>query len=183
MHRALLAVLLSGALAVLAAGCGGGDEREASSAVDWADGVCAATAEWTDALKAIGERFTDLSNLSRNSLEEATSDARQATEDFIATLRELGAPETDSGQEAKRALDSLASELETGVAEIQETVEGIEGITGIPSAIASIGGTLTTLSQEASSTLQTLTSGDLGDELETAFTQAPACDELTAASS
>jgi hypothetical protein len=183
MRIAALSASLVAALAVLAAGCGGSDEPESTATVDWANSVCAAAGQWTDTLKAIGERFSDLSNLSRDSLEEAASDARSATEDFVSELRGLGAPDTASGEEAKQALDELASELESGVADVQEAVEGIQGITGIPGAIASIGGTLSRLSQTVSSTLTTLENGDLGDELKSAFEQAPACDELTSSSS
>lgn len=182
VRPAVLLALLVGALALVAAGCGGSDEPESSATVDWAESVCVAAARWTDSLQAIGERFTDLSNLSRDRLEEAASDARAATEDFVSELEGVGAPDTPSGEEAKQALDDLASELETGIAEIQEAVEGIQGLTGIPSAIASIGGTLTELSQTVSSNVTTLRSGDLGDELESAFREAPACDDLTSSS-
>lgn len=178
---ALRAALVS-VLALAAAGCGGSDEPEPSAAVDWADSVCTAATQWTDSLKAIGERFTDLSSLSRDGLEEAANDARAATADFVSEIEGLGAPDTESGEEAKQALDDLATELETGMAEIRETVEGVEGIGGVPGAIASIGTTLTTLSQTASSTVATLEKGDLGDELKTAFEQAPACDDLVSSS-
>jgi hypothetical protein len=180
---AALAASLAAALALLATGCGGSEEPEGSAAVDWADGVCLATTQWTEQLKEIGSRFTDLSNLSQDRLEEAANDAREATLEFVSAVRELGAPDTEAGVEAKRALDELTTELEAGIAEIQETLEGIQGIAGIPRAIASIGGTLTSLSQEVSSTLETLRDGELGEDLRRAFEEAPACDELTSSAS
>lgn len=183
MRVAPLAAPLAAALALLATGCGGSEEPEGSAALDWADGVCVAATQWTEQLKEIGSRFRNLSNLSQHRLEEAVNDAREATLEFVSAVRELGAPDTEAGEEAKRALDDLATELEAGMAEIQETLEGIQGIAGIPSAIASIGSTLTSISQEVSSTLETLRDGGLGEELRRAFEEAPACDELASSAS
>lgn len=183
MRAAVLLTSLVAALALVTAGCGGSDEPEASATVAWADDFCGAVSSWTDSLKAIGEQFTDLSNLNQSSLEEAANDAREATDEFVGELKGLGAPDTESGQEAKETVDQLAKELEAGVGELEQTVEGIQGITGIPSAISSLTSTLTSMSQAVSEALSTLESGDAKDELESAFRQAPACDDLTAPSS
>jgi uncharacterized phage infection (PIP) family protein YhgE len=183
VRSALLLASLVVALALVAAGCGGSDEPETSQTVEWADEFCGAVSSWTESLKEIGGRFSDLSNLNQSSLEEAANDARDATDELVGELRGLGAPDTESGQEAKDAVDTLASELETGVREIEETVEGLSGVTGIPSAISSLTTTLTSMTQALSTTLDTLEGGEAKDELESAFRQAPACDDLTGSSS
>lgn len=183
MRLALFLASLVAALALVAAGCGGSDEPETSQTVEWADDFCGAVSSWTGSLQEIGERFTDLSNLNQDSLEEAANDARTATDDLVSSLKALGSPGTESGQEATDAVDDLVSELEAGVGEIEETVEGIQGITGIPGAISSLTTTLTSMTQALSTALDTLESGDARDELEEAFRQAPACDELTSSSS
>lgn len=183
MRIAVLLAALVAALALVAAGCGGSDEPETSATVAWADDFCGAVSSWTDALKEIGGRFSDLSSLNRDSLEEAASDARASTEELVDALKGLGAPDTESGDEAKAAVDTLASELETGVSEIEKAVEGISGITGIPSAISSLTATLTSMTQALSTALDTLESSDAKNELESAFREAPACDEITSSSS
>jgi methyl-accepting chemotaxis protein len=183
VRPAVLLASLVAALALVAAGCGGSDEPEASATVQWADEFCGAVSTWTDSLKQIGEQFTDLSSLNQDSVEEAVNDARKATDDMLDEIRGLGTPDTESGEEAKQAVDDLATELDGGIAEIEQTVEGIQGITGIPGAISTLTTTLTSMSQAVTTAASTLTSGEVGDELKSAFEQAPACDDLTSSSS
>ncbi|MFO7573406.1 MAG: hypothetical protein R6W48_12520 [Gaiellaceae bacterium] len=182
MKPAVLVATLVTALALGAAGCGGSDEPEASATVEWADGFCTALTSWTDSLKQIGEQFTDLSNLNQGSLEDAVNDAREATDTLVDDLKDLGTPDTESGQEAKQAVDDLVSTLEGGVSEIEETAEGVSGIAELPSAISSLTTTLTAMSQALSSAVSTIESADVDGELESAFRQAPACDALTSSS-
>jgi hypothetical protein len=175
---AVLATLV-GALALLATSCGGGDDSSESSAtVEWADGLCTAISGWTAELQQVGEQFQSLSDLNEDSLEQAANDVKSATNTLVDDLKSLGTPDTESGQEAKQAVDDLASEAEDGVAEIETTVQGISSPTDLPGAISTLTATLTSLSTAVTSTLQTLENADVKGELEDAFEQAPACSQL-----
>jgi hypothetical protein len=64
-------------LALLAAGCGGGDESPTASPADeWADGFCTAVTTWTDSLQSVTEQFTSPSSLSKDALDQAAIDVK-----------------------------------------------------------------------------------------------------------
>src|ERR1700752_1665999 len=100
-----------GALVLAAAGCGGSDREEDPTAA-WAAGFCSAITSWTDDLQSITSEFSDTSNLSQDGLDAAAEDVRTSTERLVDDLKDLGAPDTESGQEVKSSLDSLGSTLE-----------------------------------------------------------------------
>jgi len=164
-------------------GCGGdGESSTASSTVEWADGLCTAITSWKDELEQIGAQFTDLSSLSQQGLDEAANDVRKANETLVDDLKSLGAPDTESGQEAKNAIDELATTVEADLSEIEDTVEGISGITGIPAAAVTISSALSSMASASSSTLQTIQDADVKGELEDAFNEADSCSEITGSS-
>ena len=179
MTRTLLATAVA-ALALVAAGCGGGDESSSASPTDeWADGFCTAITSWTDSIQSVTEQFSDLSSLSKDGLENAADDARTATEDLVDGLRGLGAPETESGEAVKDSIDELSSTLESEVATIEDAVQGVSGLTGIPGAISSITSSLTAMSAAFSATFQTLEDADVEGELQTALEDSPACADIS----
>jgi len=102
---AALASLL--VLAVLAAGCGGGGGKDTTSAQDWADGVCSAINTWTDSLSSAGQSLSG-GNLSKDSLESAAGDVKDATSQLKDDLSGLGTPDTKSGDQAKQTTDELS---------------------------------------------------------------------------
>jgi phage-related protein len=172
--RAALSILVA-ALALVAAGCGGDDE-EASSTTDWANELCTAVQDWTDELEAVGTAVT--SSPSEESLREAASDLDAATEQFLEDVRDLGAPETESRDEAEQAIEELADTIEGEKQEIQDAVDDVQGITGITSAVSSVAASLTAMGEAFQETFDRLETLDASGELEQAFDDAEACDEL-----
>lgn len=172
------------ALAVAGAGCGGGDESSsetsgATPAAEWADGFCTAITTWTGELESIKDQFSSLSSLSQEGLRSAADDLRASTEQLVADLQDLGAPDTESGTEVEAAIDGLASTLETETADIESTVGGASGITEIPGAARDVLASLSAMSDAFSSTLTTISEADAKRELEDALRASPACDEIT----
>jgi hypothetical protein len=177
----LLAVsVLVSALALAVTGCGGGDE--ATPAEEWADGVCTAISSFNDDLRQIGDQLADPSSLSQDGLDEATNDARTATDTLVEDLRSLGAPETESGEEARQAIDDLATTVEDDFSEIELAVEGVSDITEIPGAITAISASLASIGTALSTTIPTIEGVDVQGELRDAFEQTASCDELTSSS-
>ena len=62
--------------------------------------------------------------------------------------RDLGAPDTDAGEEAKSAVDGLAAELEANMKTIEDALEGASGVSGILEAVSTITSTLSTMGSE-----------------------------------
>ncbi len=180
MRQAIAFIALVASLAFVAAGCGGSnDSSEASTTVEWADGYCTAITSWKDELEQIGAQFTDLSSLSQQGLDEAANDVRKANETLIDDLKSLGAPDTESGQEVRNAIDEFATTADADLSEIEDTVEGISGITGIPAAAATIGSSLSSMASASASMFQTIEDADVQGELTDAFEQADSCADIT----
>ena len=179
MRRAWTAALIVVALAGVAAGCGGSSDEQTDPTAAWASGFCSAVTTWTDDLQSITQQFTDTSNLSQDGLASAAEDARTSTDQLVSSLKDLGAPDTDSGQEVKSALDTLSTTLDAETAQIQETAQGVTGITDLPSAITKISTSLSALGTAFSDTLQTIETADTKGELKTALEDSPDCADIS----
>ena len=162
-------------LAFAALGCGG-DDSEASSATEWANDLCTAVTSWTDALEAEGSALTG--SPSEESLREAASGLESATDTFLDDVRGLGTPDTEAGTEARAAVDELADTVEAEQQEIEDAVDDASGITGVTSAISAVAASLTAMGEAFEQTFERLEDLDAGGELEQAFEEADACDEL-----
>jgi hypothetical protein len=91
----------------------------------------------------------------------------------------LGAPDTESGDEARSALDTLSTGLQVDVDAIQQAVQGVSGVQGLLAAVSSVSATLATISSQLSDALDQLGSlRDVDDQLRQAFTDAESCDGL-----
>ncbi len=138
----LIAALIVSALALVAAGCGGGDDESSSDAVaadQWADEFCTAVSSWKDSLQQIRDRFTDLSSLNEDTLNEAADDAESATDEFVDDLKGLGRPDTESGQEIEDSIQTLEDTVEQEKSDVKESVGNVEDLSDIPAAITAIG--------------------------------------------
>ena len=171
----LLAVVVS-MLALVAAGCGGGDDSTTSAADEWANDFCTAITTCKDASAAA---LRNVSSVSRDEFEQAAEDVRQATSDLEDELRSLGAPETESGEAAKQAVDDFSSTVEADRADIETAVEGVSGITDLPGAVQDVTTSLASMNAALSSLLTTIDTEDAQDELKTAFENSDACDGVT----
>jgi prophage DNA circulation protein len=179
VRRFWIAAILVLALAGVAAGCGGDDETESDPTAAWADGFCSAVTDWTDELQTITSQFSDTSNLSEEGLQSAATDVQSATQTLVDTLRDLGAPETDSGEEVKDALDTLSTTLEDESSAIEDTANGVSSITELPSAITKISSSLSALGTAFSQTLQTIENADASGELRSALEDSTECADIS----
>ncbi len=172
---AAVAVVL-GSLALVAAGCGSDDGEETSTTAAWAEDFCTSVTDWQDELDQIGDDL--LASPSTEALEDAAQAASDATDAFIEDVRELGGPETESGQEIEDSLEQLADSVDEEKAEIEEAIDDAEGLTGAAGAVAAIGTSLSTMATALQTTFQAIEDSDASGELETAIDDTPACDEI-----
>jgi hypothetical protein len=179
--RALLVVPLLAA-AILAAGCGGGDSSSttgsstgssATSAGDWANGVCEAFTTWTTAITSAGQSVKD--NPTEDGLRSAGDDVKSATQTLSDELKGLGRPDTESGQQAKDTVDQLATKLDANQQKIQTAIDNASGTSGALAAVSTVSATLVTMGNDLRTTFQQLDQIDGQGELADAFQQSDAC--------
>ena len=150
----------------LAAGCGGEEE---SSSEAWSDDFCSAASDWRLSLEAIVSEFSSPSDLSADSIQGAIDDGLEATESFLDDVEELGAPETDAGQEAAGIVESMTSSVQTTADDLRATFEGAGSLGDLVTAAGAAASQVGQLEQELQSSLDQLEqieTGGLGSELE-----------------
>jgi len=177
MRRTWIAVLVV-ALVGLAAGCGGSDNSsEASPTDEWASGFCSAITDWTNSLKDVTS--TVASNPTQDGLKSAADDLGSATDTLVSDLKDLGAPDTPSGEEVKGSLDSLSTTIDDEVNTIQNAAQGVSNLTQLPGAISTISESLSALGDAFSNTLTTIDNADASGELQDALKNSPDCKNIT----
>jgi uncharacterized protein YoxC len=168
-------------LALSAAGCGGNDDNDATT--EWAGGVCSAITTWQSSITSAVNSVKD--NPTKDGIQSAVDDAKDATTTFTNDLKGLGKPDTDAGQQAQDAVNELSSDVDAGVQQVQQTVQEAEnaGAAGALSAISEVSATLATLTSQVTTTVTQLQSLDGGQELKDAFDNADSCNDLTTSTS
>jgi hypothetical protein len=162
---------------LLAAGCGSKNSQQMSAA-DWANGVCSAMTTWTNSIKSSSDSLK-AGNLSKDSLKTTADDVTSATETLESDLKDLGKPNTQSGQQAKDSIDQLSSDLKTDTDSIKTAAGDISNLSSVRTATATISTTLVTMRNQVSSTFTSLKQLDAKGELHTAFQQSSACQQLS----
>jgi hypothetical protein len=170
-----LAALIA-ALSLVAVGCGDGD-GEAASAEEWADEFCTIVQDWRDELDQIGDQLDD--DFSSDSLEQAAEDADQATDDFVNDLRDLGGPDTESGDVVEQEVEELGDTVDEEREQLRAAVEDAEGLSGAAEAIGEVGRSLAEMATALEATLRAIDDADPGGEIRTALEESEACDEVT----
>ncbi len=171
----LLAATLVGGAAFAAAGCGGNGDSQVSASTQWAGDLCTAITTWKSDVTSAVDSLK--SNPSRDGFEQAADDAKQATQTLVDTAKGLGAPDTEAGDQARTAVDTLTTELQTGVDTIQKAVQDASGVQGLLSSVSTVTASLSTMSSQLSSSLDQLASlRDADDQLRQSFADAASCD-------
>ena len=171
--RVASAVAVVAAL-VAAAGCGGGDDSSATE--QWASSACSAVNTWTSSLESISD--TVKQDPTKESVDKAYDDLMRSTQTLVDDLKGLGPPETEAGQAAEDAINALADDLDQSLEEMKTAIDDAAGASGVLSAISVVSGNLATMSDDASSTIETIQQLDGGEELKNAFEQADSCADL-----
>jgi hypothetical protein len=160
------------ALAAVLASCGGEDEPPAQA---WADDVCTRINTWGQELRDIA------TGGSVAEIQQALDQAVTATDDLVTDLQEIGPPETESGAEAKAAVDELAGSTKERVDRVRAEAEDAEGSSDLLQLAASVATELDAAQQEARATFDQVSDLDPSGELREGIESSEACDELRAA--
>ena len=170
------------AAAVLAAGCGGADSSSsngssATPAGDWANSVCDAFTIWTNAITSAGQSVQD--NPTEDGLRAAGDEIKSATQTLSDELKSVGTPDTESGQQAKDAVDQLATKLDANLQKIETAINDASGASGALTAVSTAAATLVTMRNDLETTFRQLEQIDAQGELADAFQRSDACAGLT----
>ena len=195
MSRARAAILLAalGVAVPFVAGCGGGDDggssstaasttatstESTSSAADWANGFCGAFKDWGNTLKPIGQSLQ--SNPTRDNLESAADDIKDANETLSDDLKGLGRPEISGGDEARSAVNTLADQIREDSDTISNALSDVSSAGELVAAASAVSTTLLTLQSQVKNTLSQLKAinADNGS-LKDAFNDASNCKSLS----
>jgi methyl-accepting chemotaxis protein len=176
MARRWTALLATAVVAALVAGCGGSDE---SSAEQWANGVCSAITDWTDATRSAAESLQSGGDGSvQDRVQTAIDDVKDATSTLGDDLQDLGTPETDAGQQAQDLVETFSGDAQDGLDTIEQAVSGANTVNEALTAVSTVSTTLASLWEQASTTFDELQQLDAGGELSDAFEQSDECDSL-----
>lgn len=178
MFRAAPIVAVVAALA-LAAGCGGGDD--ASAAEQWASSACSAVNTWTSSIESIGDTLKE--DPTKEGVDKAYDDLMSSTQTLVDDLKGLGPPETEAGQAAEDAINSLADDLDRSLEEMKTAIDDTSGASGVLSAISVVSGNLATMGDDVTSTVDSLEQLEGGQELKDAFDNAESCADLRSSGS
>jgi len=162
----------------------GNDEPESTAA--WADSVCTSLSEWKTSIESLAD--VDGETLTPDLLREKLDDAESATSSLVSELRDLGAPDLDSGDELEHELESSVDELESSFDDLQGAAdEAANASTGdFLQALSGLASQFSAFLAAIETTVETLRNADVAEEskaeLEQAFADAPSCQSLQAES-
>jgi methyl-accepting chemotaxis protein len=169
-------VLLVAFAALAAAGCGGSSSSTTPTDT-WASGVCTAVSTWKTSLTNIATSVKS-GGVSQDSLNTAATQAKDATNTLADSLKKLGKPDTQAGQQAKDDVNQLSSQLSKNVQTIQDAISNASGAAGVLTAVSTASSTLVTMGNEVSTTIGDLQKLDPKGEIQRAFKQSSSCKSL-----
>ncbi len=183
MSKRLVLTAAVAACALIAAGCGSSDgsSSDTTPTTDWANGLCGSITAWQSSITSIVDTLK-AGNLSKDSLTAAANDAEEATRTFTTSLKGLGRPDTEAGQQAQDSVTALTTEIDADMKTIQDTVSNVSGVAGVLAAVPTITTTIQSAGSQVADTISGLESLDAKGELESAFKDAESCKTLTAGS-
>ncbi len=161
--------------ALLAAGCGSSDDAsDTTPTTEWADGLCSSITTWQSEITTIIDSLKG-GNLTQDSLTAAVDDAEEATRNFTTSLKGLGRPDTDAGQQAQDSVNELTTQIDDDMTKIQDAVSNASGVAGVLAAVPTITSTIQSAGNQVADTISGFEELDAKGELESAFKDADSC--------
>jgi hypothetical protein len=160
---------------------GGGSSKSsttttaASQAETWAEGTCGALVSWKGDVTAAANSLK--ATPTRENAKHAVDQAKTATLTLTDSLSALGTPGTSTGAKAHDAVESLRTQMQTGLSKLQSAAGKLSTGSGSVEVLSTISSTLATMREQlkaAGNTLRNLPNG----ELENAIASAPSCNKL-----
>jgi hypothetical protein len=160
-------------LVLALAGCGGDDS---SASEDYANNVCSSVSTWVTEVQETVQSLTDAGlATSREDVQAAFDEAKDATETLVDDLEQLGPPETEDGEQAKSKLDALGTELTQQIDAIEEALNSGGGAAAIAAEVTAA---ISAGAAAVKTTYEDLRGLDPAGELQESFEDSDDCDAL-----
>lgn len=170
----LCAVALLVAVVLAVAGCGG--NGGSSESEDYANDVCSSISTWVTDVQNTIQSLTDAGlATSREDIQNAFDETKNATDTLVNDLEAAGPPETDDGRQAQSELESLATTLRQQLDVIEQALNSGGGVTAIAATVSTA---VSTAANAVNTTYQNLKGLDPAGELADAFTNSDECKSL-----
>ena len=166
-------------LALVASGCGESDD-EPTAAESWASDVCTTVGAWTSTIADARTTLSTPRDLSANEIEATFRDVGTATSTLVTELGDLGAPDTEAGDEAQDRISSLSEQLQTQADVVEDaTSDQPQGMGELLASVSTVSGAVAQMISDAQAAVADLRVLDGAQELEDAFASAASCEDLT----
>jgi len=169
--------MLLSALALVAAGCGGGGNSDKKANEAYASGVCTAIGSWTTEVKSLAT--VPSGGITKASVDAKLSQFETATRKLISQVKAVPPPNTSEGQTAKKQIDQLATQVQATSAAVKSAAAKLPAnatVAQIVSELSKLLPQFQTLKSTAQSTVNTIQSA--GGSLASAFKSESACKQL-----
>jgi hypothetical protein len=171
--RRLAALLVIVALG-LAAGCGGGDDENATQ--EWANDVCTGLNTWVSSIQSTVQGLTDKGlGIQRSDVQAAVDDAESATDELVSSLGDLTPPDDTAAQQTKSELDQLGGEIQQQLDNVQQAAASESNPLQLAQTVSAA---VAASAAAAKSTFATIDSLDPGEDVKQAFQDAESCATL-----
>ena len=178
-HRLVLAGLVAG---VLVSGCsesGDGSGSEPTAAETWASDVCSTVGAWTTTIADARATLSTPRDLSANEIEATFTEVRDATSTLLDGLDDLGAPDTEAGDEAEDRISTLSEDLQEQADVVDEASgDQPQGMGELLARVSTVSGAVAQMISDAQAAVADIRTLDGAQELEDAFTSAASCQDL-----
>lgn len=182
MRPVALAGLAAG-LTLVASGCGQSDDNassEPTAAESWASDVCTTVGAWTTTLQDARETLSSPRDLSAADIESTFAEVRTATSTLVNELDDLGAPDTDAGDQAQERVSSLSEQLQEQAAVIDDASgDQPQGMGELLTRVSTVSGAVAQMISDTQAAVADLRVLDGAQELEDAFKDTASCKDLT----
>lgn len=176
MSLKLLPIVMALGLALVAAGCGGGNaDKKANEA--YASGICTAIGTWATEVKSLAS--VPSGGITKASLQQKLTQFETATKTLVSQIKAVPRPNTSEGQTAKKQIDQLAAQVQTTSAAVKSTAATLPAnatLAQIVPALSKLAPQFQMLTNTARSTIKTIQSA--GGSLGSAFKSERSCKQL-----
>ena len=185
-RKLALAGLVAG-LPLIVSACGGSDDgsddgsgSEPTAAESWASDVCSTVGSWTTTIADARSTLSTPRDLTANEIEATFAEVRSATSTLVDGLGDLGAPDTEAGDEAEKRLTSLSEQLQKQADVVDDAAgDQPQGMGERLARVSTVSGAVATMISDAQKAVADIRALDGAQELEDAFKSTASCKDLT----
>ena len=180
MSKLAPVALITAALAVAAAGCGGSSE---SAQEKWANDVCTPLLNWSKQISTLAnDAKSAIQSPSTSTVNQLTSDAQQAadaTKTLESDLKNLPPAPASNGQSLKDNFTKNANQVNQAISQLETSAKSLSSSGNLSQAattLSTTAGQVSTFSSQMQSAIDTAKQSS--SDLKKGFEDASSCQEL-----